>query len=89
MFATFTDQEFPNIDAMQETGTAMWPKVQAAGAISFKATVTGENTGRTMIIWPDAATAHASIDDLRALAMEMIDTKVLATTSGEVMLDFS
>ena len=42
-----------------------------------------------MIVWPDAATAHAAIDNLRALAMEMIDTKVLATTSGEVMLDFS
>ena len=52
MFATFTDWGFPSIDAMQETGTAMWPKVQTAGAISFKATVTGENTGRTMIFGP-------------------------------------
>ena len=42
-----------------------------------------------MFVWPDAATAHAAIDGLRALAMEMTDTKVLATTAGEVMLDFS
>ena len=40
MFATFTDWEFSDMNAMQATGTAMWPKVQAAGAISFKATST-------------------------------------------------
>jgi len=32
MFATFTDWEFADMDAMVSTGTAMWPKVQAAGA---------------------------------------------------------
>ena len=89
MFATFTDWEFADMDAMVSTGTAMWPKVQAAGALSFKATATGANTARTMIVWPDAATAQAAIDGLRAAAMEMTDTKATATTSGELMLDFS
>ena len=28
----------------------------AADAISFNVKVTDENTGRTMIVWPDAAT---------------------------------
>ena len=89
MFATFTDWEFADMDAMVSTGNAMWPKVQAAGALSFKATATGKNTARTMIVWPDAATAHAAIDSLRAAAMTMTDTKATATTAGVLMLDFS
>ena len=89
MFATFTDWEFADMDAMVSTGTAMWPKVQAAGALSFKATATGANTARTMIVWPDAAIAQAAIDGLLAAAMDMTDTKATATTAGELMLDFS
>ncbi len=61
----------------------------AADAISFNVKVTDENTGRTMIFWSDAATKHAAINGLRALVMEIMDTKALATTAGEVMLDFS
>ena len=89
MFATFTDWEFSDMDAMTATGTAMWPKVRAAGAISFTATSTGPNTARTRIVWPDAATANAAIDGLRAAAMEMTDTKATGMAAGEVMLDFS
>ena len=89
MFATFTDWEFSNIDAMKATGTAMWPKMQAAGAISFTATSMGPNTVRTRVVWPDAATAQAAIDGLRAAATEMSYTKVTATAAGEVMLDYS
>jgi hypothetical protein len=74
---------------MTATGTAMWPKMQAAGAISFTATSTGPNTARTRIVWPDAATANAAIDDLRAAAMEMTDTKATAMAAGEEMLSFS
>ena len=59
------------------------------GALSFKAVQTGENTARTMIQWPDAATAQAAVDGLRAAAMEMTDTKVVATAGGETKLDFS
>ena len=61
----------------------------AADAISFNIKVTDENTGRTIIVWPDAATKHLAINGLRALAMEIMYTKALATTAGEVMLDFS
>ena len=89
MFVTFTDWEFSDMDAMQANGTAMWPNVKAAGAISFKATSTGAKTARTMIVWPDAATAQAAIDGLRATAMTMTETKATATSAGELMLDFS
>ena len=89
MFVTFTDWEFSDKVAMQATGTAMWPKMKAAGAISFKATSTGAKTARTMIVLPDAATAQAAIDGLRATTMTMTDTKATATSGGELMLDFS
>ena len=90
MFATFTDWEFSDMDAMTATGEAMWPKVQAAGALSFKATAPGTYTARTiMIVWPDSATAQAAIDGLRAAAMEMTDTKATGMTAGELMLDLS
>ena len=71
MFTTFTDWEFTDIGAMEETGSNMWPKMQAVGALSFKAVQTGENTARTMIQWPDAATAQAAVDGLRAAAMDV------------------
>lgn len=82
MFTTFTDWEFDDISTVEATGSNMWPKMQAVGALSFKAVQTGENTARTMIQWPDAATAQAAVDDLRAAAMEMTDTRVVATAGG-------
>ena len=89
MFTTFTDWEFTDIGAMEETGSNMWPKMHAVGAVRVKAVQSGENTARTMIQWPDAATAQAAVDGLRAAAMEMTDTKVVATAGGETKLDFS
>ena len=47
MFVTFTDWEFDNIELAQRTAEGMWPKMQAAGAASFKATQTGDKTVRT------------------------------------------
>ena len=88
MFTTFTDWEFDDISTVEATGSNMWPKMQAVGALSFKAVQTGENTARTMILWPDATTAQAAVDDLRAAAMEMTDTRVVATAGGETKLDF-
>ena len=88
MFSTFTDWEFDDISTVEATGSTMWPKMQAVGALSFKAVQTGENTARTMIQWPDAATAQAAVDDLRAAAMDMTDTRVVATAGGETKLDF-
>ena len=68
MFLTSTDWEFADADAMTQAGHDMWAQIKSAGAISFKAAQTGDNTARTVIIWPDAATAGAAIDNLRAAA---------------------
>ena len=78
MFATFTDWEFEDIEGAQDTARGMWPMMQAAGATSFKATQTGENTVRTMLTWPDAETAQAAIERMRATALEKCQVKLLA-----------
>jgi len=90
MFSTFADWEFDDVEASQKTAEEiMWPKMKAAGAISFKATQTGDNTVRTNIVWPDAATAQAAIDKMRALALEHMSGKVTGTSAGALMLDLS
>ncbi|MDB4017864.1 hypothetical protein N9493_07565 [Amylibacter sp.] len=89
MFATFTDWEFENMDGAPDTARSMWPMMQAAGATSFKATQTGENTVRTMLTWPDAETAQAAIERMRATALEKMPGKVISTTAGTIMVDLS
>jgi hypothetical protein len=88
MFMTSTDWEFADADAMTQAGHDMWAQIKSAGAISFKAAQTGDNTARTVIIWPDAATAGAAIENLRAAAASMTDTKVIGSAMGELMVDY-
>ena len=87
MFMTSTYQEFSDAKAMTQAGHDMWAQIKSAGAISFKAAQTGNNTARTVIIWPDAATAGAAIDNLRAAAAAMTDIKVISSAMGELMID--
>ena len=87
MFMTSTDWEFSDATAMTQAGHDMWAQIKSAGAISFKAAQTGDNTARTVIIWPDAVTAGAAIDNLRAAAAAMTDIKVISTAMGELVID--
>ena len=49
----------------------------------------GETSGRTIVVWPDAATAQAAIDDVRAKAMDLADMKMVGSAAGNVMLQLS
>ena len=89
MFVTFTDWEFDNIKLAKKTAEGMLPKMQAAGAKSFKATQTGEKTDRNMTTWSDSATAQAAIEKMRAAALEQMSGKVTGTSGGELMLDLN
>ena len=89
MIATFTDWEFEDINAAQETANQMFPKMRAAGASILKATKTVENTVRTMTFYPDAATAQATIEKIRAAAFEQVSGKIVPTSAGEIMVDLS
>ena len=54
MFVSFTDWEFDgNVDKAVESAKGFWPEMQKYGAVSMRATVTGENTLRTMTLWSD------------------------------------
>ena len=88
MFMTSTEREFADAEAMTQAGHDMWAQIKSAGALSFKAAQTVDNTARTVIIWPDAATAGAAIDNLRAAAAAMTDTRVIASAMGELMVDY-
>ena len=41
-----------------------------------------------MIIWPDAATAGAAIENLISAAASMTDTKVIGSAMGELMVNY-
>jgi hypothetical protein len=88
MFITNTDWEFTDAEAMTSVAHYMWPAIKKAGAISFRAAQTGANTARTYILWPDAETAYEAIDELRATANKMTDTKVTGMAEGFLMVDF-
>ena len=54
MFVSFTDWEFDgNVDNAVEAAKGFWPEMQKYGAVNMRATVTGENTLRTMTLWID------------------------------------
>ena len=89
MFVTNTDWEFSDVASVSAAGEAVWPVMKSAGAISFTAFQTSETTGRTIVVWPDGATAQAAIDDVRAKAMDLADMKMVGSAAGTVMLQLS
>ena len=88
MFMTSTDWEFADAEAMTQAGHDMQAQIKSAGALNFKVAQTSDNTALTVIIWPDAATAGAAIDNIRAAAAAMTDTKVIGSAMGELMVDY-
>ena len=69
MFVSFTDWEFDgNVDNAVEAAKGFWPEMQKYGAANIRATVTGENTLRTMTLWSSQETLDANVDKIRALA---------------------
>ena len=54
MFVSFTDWEFDgNVENAVEAAKGFWPEMKKYGAVNMRATVTGENTIRTMTLWSD------------------------------------
>ena len=82
MFITNTDWEFSVLASVTAAGEAM----RAAGAVSFQAVQTGENAARTLTTWPDAETAHAVIETLRATASKLADMRVVGAAAGAVIV---
>ena len=69
MFVSFTDWEFDgNVDNAVEAAKGFWPEMQKYGAVNMRATVTGENTLRTMTLWSSLELLEANVDTIRGLA---------------------
>ena len=69
MFVSFTDWEFDgNVDNAVEAAKGFWPEMKKYGAVNMRATVTGENTIRTMTLWSSQELLDSNVDKIRALA---------------------
>ena len=82
MFVSFTDWEFDgNLDSAVESAKGFGPEMKRHGAVNMRATVTGEDTLRTMTIWSSEEKLKANIDSVKAAA----STAVGMTSTGGMM----
>ena len=82
MFVSFTDWEFDgNVENAVENMKGFWPEMKKHGATNMRATVTGENTLRTMTTWSSKEQVEANIDEIRAAAGKAVGM----TTTGGMM----
>ena len=90
MFVSFTDWEFDgNVDKAVESAKGFQPEMQKYGAVSMRATVTGENTLRTMTLWSDQKMLEENIDKIRAAAGSAVGMTVTGGMTGPLAVELS
>ena len=57
------------------------------GAVNMRATVTGENTMRTMTLWSDQKLLEENIDQIRAAAGSAVGMTVTGGMTGPLALE--
>ena len=57
------------------------------GAVNMRATVTGENTIRTMTLWSDQKMLEANIDEIRAAAGSAVGMTVTGGMTGPLAVE--
>ena len=57
------------------------------GAVNMRATVTGENTIRTMTLWRDPKMLEANIDEIRAAAGSAVGMSVTGGMTGPLAVE--
>ena len=57
------------------------------GAVNMRATVTGENTIRTMTLWSDPKMLEANIDEIRAAAGSAVGMSVTGGVTGPLAVE--
>jgi hypothetical protein len=88
MFVSFTDWEFDgNVDNAVEAAKGFWPEMKKYGAVNMRATVTGENTIRTMTLWSDQKMLEANIDKIRAAAGSAVGMTVTGGMTGPLAVE--
>ena len=90
MFVSFPDWEFDgNVDIAVESAKGFCPEMQQYGAVSMRATVTGENTLRTMTLWSDQKMLEENIDKIRAAAGSAVGMTVTGGMTGPLAVELS
>ena len=57
------------------------------GVVNMRATVTGENTIRTMTLWSDQKMLEANIDEIRAAAGSAVGMTVTGGMTGPLAIE--
>jgi hypothetical protein len=57
------------------------------GAVNMRATVTGENTIRTMTLWRDSKMLEANIDEIKAAAGSAVGMSVTGGMTGPLAVE--
>ena len=92
MYATITDWQ---VEAPETPGSfcenvkTFFEDFKNIGAINMRFVKTGENTARTMTLWPDEETASYAIETIEAFASSVTGVKFIASEKGPVLGDFS
>ena len=90
MFVSFTDWEFDgDVDNAVESAKGFWPEMKKHGAVNMRATVTGENTLRTMTGWSDHNMFEANIDKIRAAAGSAVGMTVPGGMTGPLAVELN
>ena len=92
MYATITDWqvEVPETpESFCENVKTFFEDFKNIGAINLRFVKTGENTARTMTLWPDEETASYAIEAIEAFANSITGVKFTASKKGPVLGDFS
>ena len=88
MFVSFTDWEFDgDIAGAIENAKGFWPEMKKHGAVNMRATVTGENTIRTMTVWGSKEQLEAAVDDVRAAASKAVGMTMTGGMLGELAVE--
>ena len=63
--------------------------MQKYGAVNMRATVTGENTMRTMTLWSDQKIVEENIDKIRAAAGSAVGMTVTGGMTGPLAIELN
>ena len=90
MFVSFTDWEFDgNVENAVESAKGFWPEMRKYGAVNMRATVTGENTMRTMTLWSDQKIVEKNIENIRAAAGSAVGMTVTGGMTGPLAVELN
>ena len=84
MYATSTDWKINSCSWSLEQEKEMTSKMKSLGALHWFFIHTGDDTGRSIVIWLDKETAHMALAEVRENAAKEIGNTITGTCEGPV-----